>query len=403
MADSSLSDLFYRLQNEKRPIDLLLFALFAGCLAFGLVMVTSASVSIADANYGNPLYFVIRQCLFIIIGLVVFAICLSISMKHWLSFSPAILMISLLLLILVLLVGREVNGSTRWLPLGIFNLQSSEVAKVGVVIYTASFLSRKLDEVRGVNSGGFIKPMTVLIITALLLLGEPDFGSTVVIAVAVMTMIFLAGVRKRVFAMLLVLGGAAGALLIWMEPYRLKRLIAFRDPWADQFGSGYQLTQSLIGFGRGGITGEGLGDSIQKLFFLPEAHTDFIFSVIAEELGLIGAIAVIGLLFGITWRAMQIGFKAEQEGQLFAGFMAYGLAILFGTQVFINVGVSSGLLPTKGLALPLFSYGGSSLIMNCAAIGLLMRIDFERRTVGAIRAVMPKKGTRRAKKGVVHA
>ncbi len=390
MTDSSFSGLLNRVYDNEKPIDLLLFFLFASCLAFGLVMVASASITMAEATYNNPLYFVVRQGIFIGMGLVGFAVCLSVPTREWLRLDMVVLGVSVLLLIAVLIFGREVNGSTRWLPMGAFNLQPSEVAKVGVVIYIASFLSRKVEEVRGPQWRGFIKPMVVLIVAALLLLMEPDFGSTVVIAGAVMGMIFLAGVRKRVFVALSAMALGSGALLIAMAPYRLKRLIAFRDPWSDQFGSGYQLTQSLIGFGRGGLTGEGLGDSIQKLFFLPEAHTDFIFSVIAEELGLLGALIVITLLFSVAWRAMQIGLLAERAGQLFSAYLAYGLGILFGAQVAINVGVSSGLLPTKGLALPLFSYGGSSLIMNCVAIGLLMRIDYERRIVAATRTVTRK-------------
>ncbi|CAM3551473.1 putative lipid II flippase FtsW [Parendozoicomonas haliclonae] len=390
MADSTFSDLFYRLQNSDRPLDTVLLGVFICCLALGLVMVSSASLSVSMDMNGDPFYFAIRQGIYIGIGLVAMLICMTISIESWFKLAPLALVVSVTLLIAVLFVGREVNGSIRWLPLGFFNLQPSEVAKVGVVIYIASLLSRKIDEVRGEGLWGFARPIVILGIVGVLLLLEPDFGSTVVIAGAIMGMIFLAGVRKRIFVVLTLGVVALGALLIWLAPYRVKRLTSYTDPWADQFGSGYQLTQSLIGFGRGGITGEGLGDSIQKLFFLPEAHTDFIFSVVAEEFGLIGAVMIVCLLFFIAWRAMEIGQLAEKAGQLFSGYMAYGLGLLFGSQVFINVGVSSGLLPTKGLALPLFSYGGSSLIMNCVAIGLLMRIDYERRTAGAVRAVKKK-------------
>ncbi len=401
MTNHSLSDLFYKLKDDQQPLDLTLLCAFFGCLALGLVMVASASASIASADYGNPFHFVMRQGIFMLIGVSAFFGCMSVPTNVWMEQRFLVLATSVLLLILVLFLGREVNGSTRWLPIGSVNIQPSEVAKVGMVIYTASFLTMRLEQIR-TRLYGAAPLIFMLTAVGLLLLLEPDFGSTVVIAGAGLGMIFLAGVRKLPFILLLTTVGSVGGLLIWKTPYRFSRVTAFLDPWADQFGSGYQLTQSLIGFGRGGITGEGLGDSIQKLFFLPEAHTDFIFSVIAEELGFIGAVLIIGLLFFITWRALDIGRQAEKAGLLFPAYMAYGLGILFGSQVFINVGVSSGLLPTKGLALPLFSYGGSSLVMNCVAIGLLMRIDFERRTQGVMRAVTAKSKSRTATRKADH-
>nr|WP_283777666.1 putative lipid II flippase FtsW [Sansalvadorimonas sp. 2012CJ34-2] len=357
----------------------------------GLVMVASASSGIASANYNDPFHFIIRQGIFLFVGAVAASVAMIIPMEQWERWSWMALAVSGVLLFVVLFVGREINGSTRWLPFGFFNLQPSEVAKVLVAVYMASYLARRQDDVRGEGWWGFSRPMLVLSIALALLLFEPDFGSSVVLLGAVMGMVFLAGAGLGKFFVIMA-GAVLGAVaLVFAAPYRLRRLAVYTDPWADQFGDGYQLTQSLIGFGRGGWTGEGLGNGIQKLFFLPEAHTDFIFSVVAEELGLIGSIAVIAILFFIAWRAVEIGFQAEKANQYFSAYLAYGLGLLFGSQVFINIGVSSGLLPTKGLALPFLSYGGSSLITNCLTIGLLMRIDFERRSAGA--AVSKVKGS----------
>ncbi len=386
LAFSRSSGLLSSLRNENQAIDMVLLVVIGCCLAMGLVMVGSASGTVAEARYGSPFFFLNKQLVFMLGGLIVMAALMCLPMSLWEKTSMLLLFCAIVMLSVVLFVGKEVNGSTRWIHLGLFNLQPSEVAKLFVIIYIASFLSRKQDEVRGPGWGGFVKPLVVLGGIVLLLLLQPDYGSSVVLIGAVMGMILLAGARALKF--IVVLSGVTGALAILAvaEPYRIRRLITYTDPWANQFGDGYQLTQSLIGFGRGGWLGEGLGDGIQKLFFLPEAHTDFIFSVIAEELGLVGALIVIGALFFIAWRGLQIGYRAEQAGQLFSGYLAYGVSLLLSSQVFINVGVSSGLLPTKGLALPLFSYGGSSLIMSCFAVGLLMRVDYECRTAGAVTA-----------------
>ncbi|WP_281648891.1 putative lipid II flippase FtsW [Parendozoicomonas sp. Alg238-R29] len=391
MASTSVSDIYVRLQNSNNPVDLKLLAVVACCMAMGLIMVGSASSGIASAGYGGPFYFMIRQSLFMIIGAGVMASVIVLPMSFWQRTGFIPLIVSVALLVLVLIVGREVNGSRRWLPLGVFNLQPSEVAKVMMIIFTAFYLSRWREAVCGPSWKEFFKPIFILGAVLVLLLMEPDFGSAVVLSASIMGMIFLAGARIGKFLVLVLIGVACAVYLIVFEPYRMARLSSFQDPWADQFGAGYQLTQSLIGFGRGSWTGEGLGNGIQKLFFLPEAHTDFIFSVVAEEFGLVGGIVLIAMMFFISWRAMRIGLLAERAGQLFSAYLAYGLGLLFGSQVFINIGVSSGLLPTKGLALPLMSYGGSSLIMNCMAIGLLMRIDFERRTQGAVKAVKKKR------------
>ncbi len=385
MTEVALSTLFYRGRFRGAPVDILLLGAALTAIAVGLIMVASASSSIGNVTYGNTFHFLIRQGIFFAGGLSVILATLMIPMAVWERWGPALLILAWMLLVLVLIpgVGREVNGSSRWIPLGLFNLQPSEVAKVLVAVYMASYLSRKQDEVRDEGWWGFSRPMLVLILTLVLFLFEPDFGSSVVLLGAIMGMVFLAGAGLGKFFVMLIGAVIAAVGLVLVAPYRMRRLTVYTDPWADQFGDGYQLTQSLIGFGRGGWTGEGLGNSIQKLFFLPEAHTDFIFSVVAEELGLVGSIAILALLFFIAWRAMHIGYLAEKANQYFSAYLAYGLGLLFGSQVFINIGVSSGLLPTKGLALPFVSYGGSSLMMSCLTVGLLMRIDFERHGMGA--------------------
>ncbi len=273
-------------------------------------------------------------------------------------------------------VGKTVNGSTRWLPLGVFSLQVSEFAKLCMAIYLAGYLVRRGREVRE-SFRGFLKPIAVLSIASLLLLLEPDFGAAVILMSMGMGMLFLGGVRLGQFGLLLLLVLGALSVLAISSPYRMERLTAFLNPWADPFDSGFQLTQALIAIGRGSWFGEGLGSSIQKLFYLPEAHNDFLFAVLAEELGLFGVVAVVGLYAYVLWRCFAVGAAAEQRGHFFGGYLAYGLGIWLGLQAFINMGVNMGILPTKGLTLPLMSAGGSSLLAMSAAIGLLLRIHRE--------------------------
>ena len=364
-----------------RLVDMPLLLLMLACLSFGLVMVSSASVEVAAVRYGNGLHFASRQMLFTVVALGIWALVLTIPMAIWKRLSRLALLGAIGLLVLVLIpgIGREVNGSSRWIPLGFFNLQPSELARLALVLYTAAWLEDQREQVRGAAWSAVLPPVLVAGFVAFLLLLEPDFGSAVVCFAVTLGLLFLSGVRLQRFVVFFLMAALGAALLAMAAPYRLRRLAAYTDPWADQFGAGYQLTQSLIGFGRGGWWGEGLGNGIQKLFFLPEPHTDFIFSVVAEELGLVGALVVILLLFGVIWRALSVGYRAEREGQLFSGFLAYGLGLLCSSQVFINIGVSSGLLPSKGMALPFFSYGGSSLLVSVTAVAVLMRIDFERR------------------------
>lgn len=357
----------------------LLFA--AGALMFiGLIMVCSASITIADSMTGQPLFYFIRQVVFAVAGLGVAWAVVSIRLAVWQRIAPQLLMFGVFMLVLVLIpgIGREVNGASRWLPLGPVNLQVAEVIKLFAILYIADYLQRH----HGQLHTSFLKvlaPLMLLGLAALLLLLQPDMGSMVVIMSTVLAMLFLGGARLDVFASLIAVMAGLFAMLIWVAPYRLERLQSFMDPWADPFGSGFQLTQALIAFGRGDWLGVGLGSSMQKLFYLPEAHTDFLYSILAEELGLVGALAVIVLFFIFIWRALAIGRAAEMAGQVFGAQVAYGIGIWLGMQACVNIGVNMGALPTKGLTLPLMSYGGSSLVIVCVAIALLLRVDMETR------------------------
>ncbi len=368
----------------RRGVDLD-FPMLAGCLALlglGLVMITSASSEVAAVNSGNPLYHMIRHLIYVVLGLGAGAAMLLVPLSFWQRMDWMLLLAAFGLLILVLLpgIGREVNGSMRWIGFGAFNVQPSELAKVFVVIYLAGYLVRRQEEVRE-SLWGFAKPFLVLLPMAFLLLLEPDFGATVVMMGAAVAMLFLGGVGMIRFSLLVIAAVGAVVVLVQTQEYRLQRLITFTDPWADQFGAGYQLTQALIAFGRGEWFGVGLGNSVQKQFYLPEAHTDFVFSVLAEELGMIGALATIALFAFVGVRALYIGLWAEKARQFFAAYVAWGLAFLWLGQFLINVGVNVGLLPTKGLTLPFLSYGGSSLVVTCASMALLLRIEWESRTV----------------------
>ncbi len=368
----------------RRGIDLD-FPLLAGCLALlglGLVLITSASSEVAAVQSGNPLYHMIRHLVYLVLGIGAAGLMMIIPLATWQRLGWLLLVAAFGLLVLVLVpgIGREVNGAMRWIGFGAFNVQPSEIAKVFVVIYLAGYLVRRQEEVRE-SWMGFFKPFIVLLPMAGLLLMEPDFGATVVMMGAAAAMLFLGGVGLFRFSLMVALAVGAVFVLVQAQPYRMARLVTFTDPWADQFGSGYQLTQALIAFGRGEWLGVGLGNSIQKQFYLPEAHTDFVFAVLAEELGLVGALATVGLFVFVSVRALYIGLWAEKAKQFFAAYVAYGLAFLWIGQFLINIGVNVGLLPTKGLTLPFLSYGGSSLVICCACLGLLLRIEWERRTV----------------------
>lgn len=361
-------------------LDPLLISSIIALLSLGLLMVTSASIAIAEQRIHQPFYYTIHQGVAMLVGVIgAFFVC-SIPIRIWYRFAAVLMVMALASLVLVLIpgIGKVVNGSARWLNLGVTSVQVSEFCKLAVVIYISSYVVRHNVDLKQKVSG-FIRPMLLLSVVGALLILEPDFGATVVILTTTLAMLFLAGVPLWQFmALLTVVAGVLGAVAI-SAPYRLARLTSFLDPWARQFDSGYQLTQALIAFGRGEWFGVGLGSSIQKLFYLPEAYTDFVFAVLAEELGLVGAIATVGLYILFVWRGMIVGLNAEKRNDRFAAFVSYGISLWVGLQTLINIGVNTGVLPTKGLTLPFLSYGGSSVFVICIAVGLIVRVDYENR------------------------
>lgn len=362
-----------------------LLLLSAGALAcLGLVMVASASMGVAETQYGDAFFFLKRHLFYLCLGLVAAAFVLRVPLEFWQKRSGLLLVVAFILLVLVLVpgIGRRINGSMRWIGLGPLTFQPSEFAKLAVLAYISAYLVRRQDEVRSQLSG-FIKPMVVVGMAVLLLLLEPDFGASMVIVASVLAMLFLAGTPLLQFIALISFVLVMGALALVMEPYRMKRLLSFTDPWANQFDSGYQLAQSLIAFGRGEWFGVGLGHSVQKLFYLPEAHTDFVFAVYAEEFGLAGVLLVLALFWMLVRSGLAIGRVAEAGGRYFAAYSAYGLSCLIGVQALVNLGVNMGLFPTKGLTLPLVSYGGTSLLVMFAMLALLLRIDSENAAAAA--------------------
>ena len=359
-------------------IDPVLLTLVLGLLLGGLVILASASISISDNAVGNPFYYLQRQLLAAAIGAVAGGACLFIPMRVWQSLGPLLLFAGLALLVLVLIpgVGYEVNGSSRWVRIGFMNLQVSEPARLCLLLYLAGYLVRRNKALRE-EFMGFLRPMLVLTVACVLLLKEPDFGAALVLLATALVMLFVAGARIRDFLLFFSSAVLAMATLAITSPYRMKRLTGFLDPWADPYNTGFQLTQSLIAIGRGEWFGVGLGDSVQKLFYLPEAHTDFVFAVFAEEFGLAGSVVLITLFAALLWRIFKLGMRAASMERFFDAYIAIGLGTWIGLQAFINVGVNMGLLPTKGLTLPLISYGRSSLIITMICIGLLLRIHHE--------------------------
>ena len=366
-----------RLRTPLR-IDPVLFGIALTLLLGGMVILASASISIADSAANDPFYYVGRQAVAALIGIAVGFACLFIPMRVWLNLGPLMLLIGLALLLVVLLpgVGYTVNGSTRWLRFGIINLQVSEPARLCLIIYLAGYLVRQNKSLRE-QFTGFLRPMLVLSLACAMLLAEPDFGATLVLLTTTLAMLFVAGARFRDFFLFFSVTVLAMAALALTSSYRLKRLTGFLDPWSDPYDSGFQLTQSLIAIGRGEWFGVGLGGGVQKLFYLPEAHTDFVFAVFAEEFGLLGTLVLITLFLGLLWRIFTLGIRAAKSERFFEAYLAIGLGTWLGLQAFINVGVNMGLLPTKGLTLPLISYGRSSMIVALASIGLLLRIHHE--------------------------
>jgi cell division protein FtsW len=363
-----------------RPYDAWLMIVILLLIGLGLIMVASSSIAIADRQFNEPLHYFWRQSFSVVIGLSLIAAALKIPLSVWEFLSVPLLVLGLLFLVLVLIpgVGREVNGSTRWITFGSLSLQASEPVKFFVIAYLAGYMVRHGEHVRN-SFAGFIRPICVLTIVSGLLLLEPDYGSCVVLFATALGMLFMGGVPLgRFFAWVLTAISVLASLAI-LSPYRMQRLMSFSDPWQDPFNSGFQLTQALIAFGRGDWFGVGLGSSVQKLFYLPEAHTDFIFSVFAEEFGLLGSVILILLFSFLVWRAFVIGYIAEHMGKLFAAYLAYGIGLIIGIQAFFNMGVNLGVLPTKGLTLPLLSYGGNSLIITCLLLGVLLRVEVENR------------------------
>ncbi|MCO1333685.1 putative lipid II flippase FtsW [Microbulbifer sp. OS29] len=348
-------------------------------VSLGVVMVASASIAFASDIYGDPWYFLKRHLVFLAVGGFAALLVSQIPLAIWSRLSWPLLLFSCLLLLAVLVpgIGREVNGSRRWLVFAGITVQPAEVAKFCLLVFFASFLTRRNKQLRHWSS--FMVPVVILATVALLLLLQPDFGSVVVLSGTVLAMVFLAGARLP-HTFLLVAAAASGlALMALMSPYRLQRLLTFLDPWGDQFASGYQLTQSLIAFGRGEWFGVGLGNSVQKLFYLPEAHTDFIFAILAEEWGMLGGVVLVGLFVVLTCSLLRLVRESLVQEKFFAALLAFGMAVLLAGQAFVNMGVASGLLPTKGLTLPFVSSGGSSLIVCCALLGLAVRIRAELR------------------------
>ncbi|MBL8249619.1 MAG: putative lipid II flippase FtsW [Candidatus Competibacter sp.] len=357
-------------------------------LALGLLMVASASMPTADAKTGQPFYFLFRQSAYVGVGLLAASMVFQIPLARWRRASPLLLLAAIVLLALVLVpgIGKEVNGSMRWIAIGPINIQVSEIAKLFALVYVAGYLKRHGAELQTADfrtsALALFRPMAVLAVLAVLLLLEPDFGSVIVLMATALGMVFLAGVNLWQFVALQAGVIVTMAALLWSSPLRRARLISFLDPWADAHATGYQLTQSLIAIGRGELFGVGLGQSVQKLFYLPEAYTDFLFAVLAEELGLVGILTVIALFMTLVWRAFLIGRRAERLDLNFSAWLAYGVGLWFGIQALFNMGVNMGALPTKGLTLPLMSYGGSSVVVMCVALAVLLRIDVETRAGG---------------------
>lgn len=361
-------------------LDLTLLGAVVCLMALGVIMVASASVHIGSGPGGHWGY-LSKHVLAMALGVTGAGVMLRMPVEIWERHSGLLYIAGLVLLAIVMVpgIGRTVNGATRWISVGGFNLQTSEFMKLFIVFYTASYVSRKHAEV-ATSVMGLLKPLFLVILAAMMLMWQPDYGTTVVLMSIVMGMLFLGGAPLWQFAVLIGMAGTGAVALVLASPYRMERITSFLNPWADPLDTGFQLTQALIAFGRGEWFGVGLGNGVQKQYYLPEAHTDFLMAVIGEELGLMGTLVVIGMFSILVWRAFQIGRIAEARGARFAGFSAYGIGIWLGFQAFINIGVNIGLLPTKGLTLPFLSYGSNSMILCCLAIGMLLRVHIENHT-----------------------
>ena len=379
----SLSEMFaYRhdlkngYKNNQRPYSLLLLLVCLALYTIGFIIVTSASMPIAERIYNDPYHFATRHGIYVLLAITTALFTLNIPMHFWRVVNPYLLFVAIALLVTVIVNGKAVYGSTRWIVVGPITIQPAEPAKLFFFLYLAGYLVRRYEQVQE-NLKGFFKPLIVFFLFAALLLRQPDLGTVVVMFATTLALLFLAGAKVWQFLAVIFTGVAAFVTLIVISDYRRDRITGFLDPWADPFGTGYQLTQSLMAYGRGSWFGEGLGNSLQKLEFLPEAHTDFIMAILAEEFGYLGVLVVLVLLFTLIIKGLQIGNLALSSERPFEAFAAYGISIWICLQTAINIGASSGLLPTKGLTLPLVSYGGSSLIIMSIAVAILVRIDFE--------------------------
>ena len=370
-------------RREPHEVDMALLWSVLALLGMGLVMVYSSSIATAEGSkaFGHqPAYFLIRHGVFLCVALVAAAVTFQVPLKVWQELSPWLFLAGAVLLAIVLIpgIGKDVNGARRWLPLGVANLQPSELMKLFAVLYAADYTVRKMPHMHDLKKA-FAPMFGAMVVVGGLLLKEPDFGAFVVIISIAMGILFLGGLKARLFAILILGLLAAFAILIIVSPYRRDRLFGFMDPWSDAFGKGYQLSHALIAFGRGELFGVGLGASVEKLFYLPEAHTDFLLAVIAEELGFVGVVVVVGLFALLVQRAFVIARQSVTLERLYPALVAMGIGIWMGVQSFINMGVNMGLLPTKGLTLPLMSFGGSGVVANCVALAILLRVDWENR------------------------
>ena len=388
--------MLYSPAEPRAELDMTLFWSVALLLALGLVMVYSSSIAMSEAEKSTGYrmhYYLMRHALFLVIAMVAAGITFQIPIAFWQRLAMPLFISGGILLVLVLIpgIGREVNGSRRWISLGFTSMQPSELMKFFVVLYAADYTVRKAAFMNDFKKG-FLPMLAVMVFTGAMLLRQPDFGALVVITSIAMAVLFLGGLNWRVFVGLIALLAVAFVVLIISSPYRLQRIIGFMDPWADAYGKGYQLSHSLIAFGRGEWLGVGLGGSVEKLFYLPEAHTDFLLAVIAEELGFAGITVVLALFVVFIYRAFAVGREAMMREKYFASLVAQGIGVWLSVQTLINMGVNMGVLPTKGLTLPFMSYGGTGIIVNCVAVAVLLRIDAENRASSSKTAV---KGGRR--------
>ena len=363
---------------DYSKIDYLLLAIFTSLSLFGLIILASASVNFSDSIYGNPSSIFNRQLIYFFLGLTGLIIFFLLPLNFWTSYDRLFITIGFIMLLLVFMpgIGFEVNGANRWIRIAGFGLQPSEIMKFLSLLYVASYSVRRIKEIQS-HWLGFFRPAIIIVSIISVILIQPDLGSSAVIFASVLGVLFVAGVKMRQFFIVALLGIFAIGMMIYFVPWRWERIISFIDPWSDPWGSGYQLTLSLMSIGRGDWFGVGLGQGLMKMGYLPDAHTDFIFSVIVEELGILGGLAVISLLFGLSFRIFFIGRESLARKNFFGFYFSYGVALLLGLHTFINVGVACGLLPTKGLTLPLISAGGTNLIIICLMIGLILRIDYE--------------------------